>query len=111
MSQRDDRSFLYGAKLTEADVRVYVTLFRCDPVYFIRFKCNKSMIEVGYPRAWAYLKRPYKIPGFAESTNLHHIKNGYFGRSGDGIVPAGWGDYYIDKLGGQSAVWDSKHAC
>lgn len=96
-----DSSFLCGDQLTEADVRAYVTLFRFDPVYFIRFKCNRSMIEFGYPRAWSYLKRLYKIPGFAESTNLHHIKNGYFGRSGNGMVPGGWGDDYIEKLGGR----------
>jgi putative glutathione S-transferase len=93
-----DSSFLCGEQLTEADVRVYVTLFRFDPVYFIRFKCNRTMIETGYPNLWAYLKRLYGIPGFAESTNLSHIKNGYFGRSGNEIVPLGWGDDYLKKL-------------
>lgn len=90
--------YLCGDQLTESDVRVYVTLFRFDPVYFIRFKCNKSMIEFGYPNLWAYLKRLYKIPGFAESSDLNHIKNGYFGRTGNGIVPLGWGDDYLHKL-------------
>jgi len=94
----NENSFLCGEQLTEADVRVYVTLFRFDPVYFIRFKCNKTMIETGYPQLWNYLKRLYNIPGFAASTNLSHIKNGYFGRTGDGIVPKGWGDDYLAKL-------------
>lgn len=90
--------FLCGDQLTAADVRVYVTLFRFDPVYYIRFKCNKTMIEFGYPNLWAYLKRLYQIPGFAETSNLSHIKNGYFGRTGNGIVPMGWGDDYLRKL-------------
>ena len=90
--------FLCGERLTEADVRAFVTLFRFDPVYFIRFKCNKTMIETGYPHLWAYLKRLYQTPGFAESCNLSHIKNGYFGRTGNGIVPRGWGDDYLKKL-------------
>ena len=94
----NDSLFLCGEQVTEADARVYVTLFRFDPVYFIRFKCNKTMIETGYPNLWAYLKRLYKIPGFAASTNLSHIKNGYFGRTGNGIVPKGWGDDYLSKL-------------
>lgn len=94
----DDSLFICGDQLTESDVRAYVTLFRFDPVYFIRFKCNKTMIESGYPNLWAYLKRLYRIPGFAESTNLHHIKNGYYGRSGDCLVPLGWGEDYLDKL-------------
>lgn len=93
-----DTRFLCGDQLTEADVRAYVTLFRFDPVYYIRFKCNKTMIEFGYPNLWAYLKRLYQIPGFAETSNLTHIKNGYFGRTGNGTVPLGWGDDYLEKL-------------
>ncbi len=96
-----DSLFLCGEQMTEADARVYVTLFRFDPVYFIRFKCNQSMIETGYPNVWAYLKRLYQIPGFAESTSLFHIKNGYFGRTGNEIVPKGWGDDYLRKLSGE----------
>ena len=90
--------FLCGDQLTAADVRVYVTLFRFDPVYFIRFKCNKTMVEYGYPNLWAYLKRLYRTSGFAETSNLSHIKNGYFGRTGNGTVPLGWGDDYLEKL-------------
>jgi putative glutathione S-transferase len=90
--------FLCGDQLTEADCRAYVTLFRFDPVYYIRFKCNKTMIETGYPNIWAYLKRLYRIPGFAQSTNLDHIKNGYFGRTGNQIVPLGWDDDYLQRL-------------
>ena len=93
-----DRQFLAGARLTEADVRVYVTLFRFDPVYFIRFKCNKTMIETGYPNLWDYLRRLYQTPEFAATTNLDHIKNGYFGRTGNQIVPMGWGADYLQKL-------------
>lgn len=93
-----DRLFLCGDHLTEADVRVYVTLFRFDPVYFLRFKCNKAMIEYGYPNLWAYLKRLYQIPGFSETSNLTHIKNGYFGRTDKGIVPLGWGEDYLEML-------------
>lgn len=90
--------YLCGDRLTETDLRVYVTLFRFDPVYFIRFKCNKTMVEFGYPNLWAYLKRLYQIPEFAATTNLKHIKNGYFGRTGNQIVPKGWDEDYLDKL-------------
>ncbi len=93
-----DTAYLCGEQLTEADVRAYVTLFRFDPVYFVRFKCNRTMIETGYPKLWEYLKRLYRTPGFATSSKLSHIKNGYFGRSGNGIVPMGWGEDYLAKL-------------
>jgi len=93
-----NRTYLCGEQLTEADIRVYVTLFRFDPVYFIRFKCNKTMVEFGYPKLWAYLKRLYQIPAFSASSNLFHIKNGYFGRTGNQLVPRGWDEDYLLKL-------------
>jgi putative glutathione S-transferase len=97
----EKRQYLAGDRLTEADIRVYVTLFRFDPVYFTRFKCNKTMIEFGYPNLWDYLKHLYRIPEFAATTNLDHIKNGYFGRTGNQIVPLGWSADYLQKLRGK----------
>src|SRR6185295_9145018 len=34
------RRWLCGAKLTEADVRLFTTLVRFDAVYYSHFKCN-----------------------------------------------------------------------
>lgn len=37
--------YLCGSKLTEADVRLFVTLIRFDPVYVVYFKTNKRFIN------------------------------------------------------------------
>ncbi len=45
------------------------------------------------PNLWAYTRELYQVPGVAETVNLHHIKQHYYGshESGNpsGIVPAG----------------------
>ena len=47
--------------LTEADVRLYTTLVRFDPVYAGLFKCNKKRI-IDYPNLWGYLRDLYQTP-------------------------------------------------
>lgn len=84
-----DRDFLVGtAHPTEADLRLFPTLFRHDAVYYARFRLNKARVR-DYPRLEAWLARMMAWPGVAEASNLDHARNGYFGRSGNGVVPAG----------------------
>lgn len=40
-----ERKFLVGGQLTEADVRLYTTIVRFDPVYHGHFKCNLGTIR------------------------------------------------------------------
>ena len=42
----DEKEYLFGNKLTEADVRLYTTIIRFDPVYHGHFKCNIGTIRV-----------------------------------------------------------------
>jgi len=69
--------FLVDGRLTEADIRLYTTLVRFDPVYFSHFKCNRNRI-MDMPNLWAYLKRLWCIPAFRETTDFEHIKQHYF---------------------------------
>lgn len=83
--------YLAGSQLTLADVRLYTTLARFDPVYVGTFKCNKKRI-VDYPNLWGYLRDLYHTPGFGETTNRFFIENGYQGtnvRNPHGIVAIG----------------------
>lgn len=84
--------YLAGAKLTEADVRLFTTLVRFDAVYFTHFKCNLRRI-VDYPNLWAYTRDIHQVPGVAETLNMEHIKRHYYESHRQinpfGIVPDG----------------------
>jgi putative glutathione S-transferase len=69
--------YLIGERLTEADIRVFVTLARFDPAYHGQFKCNLRRIK-DYPALSAYLVRLIAIPAFRETFSLDHIKRGYY---------------------------------
>lgn len=79
--------YLFGAKITEADWRLFTTLLRFDPVYVGHFKCNIRRIA-DYPNLSGYLRDLYQHPGIAETCNLTHIKGHYY-RSHKTINPTG----------------------
>lgn len=51
----EGKEFLIGGKLTEADIRLFVTIIRFDPVYVGHFKCNIRTIRSGYPNIHKYI--------------------------------------------------------
>jgi len=69
--------YLCGARLTEADVRLFTTLIRFDPVYHGHFKCNKRRI-VDYPNLWGFLRDIYQTPGVADTVHVDFIKSHYY---------------------------------
>jgi len=73
----DGQRYLFGDQLTEADVRLWVTLARFDAVYYSHFKCNLRQLS-DYPRLWAYARDLYAMPAFRDSTNFDHIKRHYY---------------------------------
>lgn len=84
----DGRLFLTGNQFTEADLRLFPTLYRHDPVYHLRMKLNAAKI-LDYKYLWRWLCRVYALPGVAESGALTHCRQGYFGRSWNGTIPLG----------------------
>ncbi len=72
------RRYLCGDRITEADWAFFTTLVRFDPVYHGHFKCNLRRI-VDYPNLWGYLRDLYQHPGVAETVDLGHIKEHYYG--------------------------------
>ncbi|MCR9108429.1 glutathione S-transferase C-terminal domain-containing protein [Marivita sp. XM-24bin2] len=84
----DGRAFLTGDRFTEADLRLFPTLFRHDPVYYLRMKLNGAKI-VDFPHLWRWLCRVYALEGVAEAGSLVHCRQGYFGRSWNNVVPLG----------------------
>ena len=71
-----ENRYLMGARLTEADWRLFTTLVRFDPVYHLHFKCNRKRI-IDYPNLWAYTRELYQIEGVAKTVNMQHIVRHY----------------------------------
>lgn len=69
--------YLTGERLTEADLRLWTTLVRFDPVYVTHFKCDKHRIG-DYLNLNGFLRDIYQIPGLAETVNLSHIRHHYY---------------------------------
>jgi putative glutathione S-transferase len=81
--------YLFGDKLTETDIRAFVTLIRFDAAYHGLFKTNRRSIK-DYPRLSAYVSRILALPGVLETVNMDHILHGYYSIKAlnpNGIVP------------------------
>jgi putative glutathione S-transferase len=82
---------LMGERLTEADVRLFVTLARFDVAYHGLFKCNLRRLA-DHANLSAYLARLIAIPAFRDTFNLDHIKRGYYSIKAlnpAGVIPIG----------------------
>ena len=94
----EGRDWLMGEALTEADIRLFTTLIRFDPVYVGHFKCNIRRI-FDYKNLSRYVRAFYALPGVAGTVNLTHIKRHYYEShktiNPTGVVPVGpevwWG--------------------
>jgi putative glutathione S-transferase len=102
--------YLVGDTITEADVRLFTTLARFDPVYNGHFKCNRHKLTE-LPVLWAYARDLFQTPGFGDTTDFVQIKQHYYIVHGDinptQIVPKGpdlrgWlTPHRRDELGGR----------
>ncbi|OBG72576.1 glutathione-dependent reductase [Mycobacterium sp. E2462] len=94
--------YLVGDTITEADVRLFTTLVRFDPVYHGHFKCNRTTLTE-MPVLWAYARDLFQTPGFGDTVDFVQIKQHYYIVHADinptGIVPKG------PELGG----WLTEH--
>jgi len=75
----EGKDYLVGDQLTEADVRLFVTIVRFDPVYVGHFKCNFKTIRGGYPAIHKWLRQLYwNNDAFSSTCNFEHIKTHYY---------------------------------
>eukprot|EP00760_Papus_ankaliazontas_P032506 PhM_4_TR5864/c0_g1_i1/m.19491/K07393/ECM4, yqjG; glutathionyl-hydroquinone reductase len=84
--------YLLGGTVTEADIRLFVTIVRYDEVYVVHFKCNGVAIR-DLPNLFNWMKDVYQTCRLAPSVHMKHIKHHYY-RSHEsinkfGIVPIG----------------------
>jgi putative glutathione S-transferase len=94
--------YLVGDTITEADIRLFTTLVRFDPVYHGHFKCNRRKLAED-PVLWAYARDLYQTPGFGDTVDFDHIKRHYY-QVHTGINPSG-----IVPLGPDLAGWLTPH--
>jgi putative glutathione S-transferase len=84
--------YLVGDTITEADVRLFTTLARFDPVYHGHFKCNRAKLSE-FRALWGYARDLFQTPGFGDTLDFDHIKRHYYVVHSDvnptQIVPAG----------------------
>lgn len=69
--------YLFGDRLTETDIRLFVTLIRFDAAYHGLFKTNRHQIA-DYPRLTALMERVLALPGLRDTVNMDHITRGYY---------------------------------
>jgi len=88
----EGRAWLVGEQLTEADIRLFVTLVRFDAVYFTHFKANLRRIA-DMPRLEGLLERVLELPGVRSTVRMDEIKQHYYAShtslNPKGLVPVG----------------------
>ena len=94
--------YLVGDTITEADVRLFTTLARLDPVYHGHFKCNRSKLTE-MPVLWAYARDLFQTPGFGDTVDFIQIKQHYY------IVHADINPTRIVPKGPELANWLTTH--
>ena len=91
----EGKQYAFGGRLTEADIRLYTTIVRFDPVYVGHFKCNLHSIRGGkFPNLHRWLRELYwKNPAFKNTTDFDSIKKHYYAShvtiNPTSIVPVG----------------------
>jgi putative glutathione S-transferase len=73
----DERRYLAGGHVTEADWRLFPTLVRFDEVYNLHFRCNLRRL-VDYPNLWAYARELYQRPSVQRTVAMEQIKRHYY---------------------------------
>ncbi|NVJ98919.1 MAG: glutathione S-transferase family protein [Alphaproteobacteria bacterium] len=80
-----ENRYLAGDRFTEADIRLFTTLVRFDPVYVGHFKCNLKRIA-DFPELSAYVREIFQMPDVRQTVHMDHIKGHYY-RSHTSINP------------------------
>lgn len=97
-----DRRFLMGDHITDADVRLWVTLVRFDAAYHGAFHCNRQRLTE-FENLWGYARDLFQTPGFGSTTNFDHIKRHYYS------IPVVKSQFDIVPKGPDESAWLTDH--
>jgi putative glutathione S-transferase len=86
--------YLTGDTLTDADIRLFVTLLRFDEVYAFYFRANTRLVMMT-PALLNFCREIYQMKGVAETCQMDQIKAHFFGSHAEwnkySVVPRGLG--------------------
>lgn len=86
--------YLTGDTLTDADIRLFVTLLRFDEVYAFYFKANARLVMLT-PSLLNFCREIYQLPGVVDTCNMEQIKAHFFGSHAEwnkySVIPRGLG--------------------
>jgi glutathionyl-hydroquinone reductase len=94
--------YLVGDTITEADVRLFTTLARFDPVYHGHFKTNRQKLSE-MPVLWAYARDLFQTPGFGDTIDFPQIKEHYY------VVHTDINPTQIIPVGPDTSNWLTPH--
>ena len=97
-----DRRYLMGDHISEADVRLFTTLVRFDPVYHGHFKCNRQKLAE-FPNLWGYARDLFQTPSFGDTVDFDQIKAHYY------VVHEDINPTQVVPLGPELDGWLSEH--
>lgn len=81
-----NQRYLIGNNITEADLRLFPTLYRFDAVYIGHFKCSVKRL-MDYPNLWAYARDLFQFKTISGTVNMDHARKHYY-ESHDTINPS-----------------------
>lgn len=91
--------YLTGETLTDADIRLFVTLIRFDEVYSFYFKANARLVMLT-PSLLNFCREVYQIPGIRDTCDMEQIKAHFYGSHAEwnkySVIPRGLG--FMDLL-------------
>ena len=96
------RRYLVGDTITEADVRLWVTLVRFDAAYHGHFKCNRQKLTE-MPVLWAYARDLFQMQGFGDTVDFDQIQQHYY------VVQSQLNPSQIVPEGPDNSGWSEPH--
>jgi putative glutathione S-transferase len=72
-----EQRFLTGGTLTDADIRLFVSLFRFDEIYSVYFRANSRLVTLT-PSLLNYCRDIYQMEGVAQTCSMEHCKAHFF---------------------------------
>jgi len=72
-----EQRYITGGKITEADVRLFVTLLQFDEIYSVYFKANTRSVSL-CPIILKYVRRIYQLDGVKETCDMDMVKAHYY---------------------------------